>query len=248
MGQRAGRGPLRGPLHPARRPSARIAELILTRVLLLAIGATLASTRRGRGTKLHSTVGGSHDSESTRSGAGYRLVRDGLGRRADAGHAERIRSRGGQSCTFAAARDRPEPVDGDRANRGRLGRATRTVECRNHQRATAHDARRAARRSCARGESRWIAVRVARRPRNFTRREPTREVDAGLQKALGDAAQDLVYTPVSPCRLFDTRPSQGGVGVTSPGVRRTFAATTPRRCPTRADRGMRRAGRSGGRH
>ena len=46
-------------------------------------------------------------------------------------------------------------------------------------------------------------------------------------KALGDAADDLVYTPVSPCRLFDTRPSQGGLGVMTPNVRRTYGATTP---------------------
>ena len=35
-------------------------------------------------------------------------------------------------------------------------------------------------------------------------------------KALGDANADLVYTPVSPCRLFDTRASQGGTGILSP--------------------------------
>ena len=31
-------------------------------------------------------------------------------------------------------------------------------------------------------------------------------------KALGDATADLVYTPVTPCREVDTRPSQGGTG------------------------------------
>ena len=46
-------------------------------------------------------------------------------------------------------------------------------------------------------------------------------------KALGDAAQDLSYTPVSPCRLFDTRPSQGGLGTMVPSVRRTYGATAP---------------------
>ena len=46
-------------------------------------------------------------------------------------------------------------------------------------------------------------------------------------KALGDAAADLVYTPVTPCRLFDTRSSQGGLGTPTPGVRRTYGATTP---------------------
>ena len=29
---------------------------------------------------------------------------------------------------------------------------------------------------------------------------------------LGSATSDLVYTPVTPCRVFDTRPSQGGSG------------------------------------
>jgi hypothetical protein len=46
-------------------------------------------------------------------------------------------------------------------------------------------------------------------------------------KAVGDVADDLVYTPVSPCRLFDSRPAQGGLGVLSPNVRRTYGATTP---------------------
>jgi Chaperone of endosialidase len=46
-------------------------------------------------------------------------------------------------------------------------------------------------------------------------------------KAAGDVADDLVYTPVSPCRLFDSRPAQGGLGVLSPNVRRTYGATTP---------------------
>jgi len=46
-------------------------------------------------------------------------------------------------------------------------------------------------------------------------------------KALGDAAADLVYTPVTPCRLFDTRASQGGLGTPTIGVRRTYGATTP---------------------
>jgi hypothetical protein len=45
--------------------------------------------------------------------------------------------------------------------------------------------------------------------------------------ALGDTTDDLVYTPVSPCRLFDTRPAQGGLGVMTPNVRRTYGATTP---------------------
>jgi Chaperone of endosialidase len=45
-------------------------------------------------------------------------------------------------------------------------------------------------------------------------------------KAVGDVADDLVYTPVSPCRLFDSRPAQGGLGVLNPNVRRTYGATT----------------------
>ena len=45
--------------------------------------------------------------------------------------------------------------------------------------------------------------------------------------ALGDTNQDLVYTPVNPCRLFDTRPAQGGLGVMTPNVRRTYGATSP---------------------
>ena len=31
---------------------------------------------------------------------------------------------------------------------------------------------------------------------------------ADVQKALGDANIDLVYTPLTPCRLFDTRTGQ----------------------------------------
>jgi hypothetical protein len=46
-------------------------------------------------------------------------------------------------------------------------------------------------------------------------------------RALGDPAADLVYTPVSPCRLFDTRPSQGGLGTPVLNVRRTYGATSP---------------------
>jgi hypothetical protein len=46
-------------------------------------------------------------------------------------------------------------------------------------------------------------------------------------QALGDTTDDLVYTPVSPCRLFDSRPGQGGLGVMTPNVRRTYGATTP---------------------
>lgn len=37
---------------------------------------------------------------------------------------------------------------------------------------------------------------------------------------LGSLDKDLVYTPVAPCRLFDTRPSQGGTGpITAAGVK-----------------------------
>jgi hypothetical protein len=45
--------------------------------------------------------------------------------------------------------------------------------------------------------------------------------------ALGSANSDLVYTPVTPCRLFDTRASQGGAGTPSLGVARTVGAVTP---------------------
>ena len=46
-------------------------------------------------------------------------------------------------------------------------------------------------------------------------------------KALGDPTADLVYTPRTPCRLFDTRVSQAGLGPLVPGVTRTYSATTP---------------------
>ncbi len=46
-------------------------------------------------------------------------------------------------------------------------------------------------------------------------------------QALGDANQDLVYTPVTPCRLFDTRASQGGMGTPGLNLRRTYGAITP---------------------
>jgi hypothetical protein len=46
-------------------------------------------------------------------------------------------------------------------------------------------------------------------------------------QALGSTTQDLVYTPINPCRLFDTRPSQGGLGTPLLGVRRTYGAITP---------------------
>jgi len=47
------------------------------------------------------------------------------------------------------------------------------------------------------------------------------------EKDLGDASADLVYTPVTPCRLFDTRASQGGLGVPLLNTRRTYGAITP---------------------
>ena len=34
----------------------------------------------------------------------------------------------------------------------------------------------------------------------------------GASAQIGSLAADLVYTPVTPCRVFDTRPSQGGSG------------------------------------
>jgi hypothetical protein len=54
-----------------------------------------------------------------------------------------------------------------------------------------------------------------------------RIASAGGINAIGDASADLVYTPVSPCRLFDTRTSQGGLGTPVAGVRRTVGAITP---------------------
>lgn len=45
--------------------------------------------------------------------------------------------------------------------------------------------------------------------------------------ALGNANADLVYTPVTPCRLFDTRASQGGMGTPGLNVRRTYGAIVP---------------------
>lgn len=46
-------------------------------------------------------------------------------------------------------------------------------------------------------------------------------------KNLGDSSVDLVYTPVTPCRLFDTRGSQGGLGTPLLNTRRTYGAITP---------------------
>jgi hypothetical protein len=54
------------------------------------------------------------------------------------------------------------------------------------------------------------------------------EVEKSVQvKALGSATQDLVYTPVTPCRLFDTRASQGGLGTPLVNTPRTYGAITP---------------------
>jgi len=44
---------------------------------------------------------------------------------------------------------------------------------------------------------------------------------------LGSANSDLVYTPVTPCRLFDTRTSQGGAGTPALNVARTVGVVTP---------------------
>ena len=46
-------------------------------------------------------------------------------------------------------------------------------------------------------------------------------------KALGDLDKDLVYTPVIPCRLFDTRISQGGSGPIAAGGIKNFDTTRP---------------------
>ena len=39
---------------------------------------------------------------------------------------------------------------------------------------------------------------------------------------LGSLASDLVYTPVTPCRIFDTRTSQGGTGPIAAGGTKNF--------------------------
>ncbi len=57
------------------------------------------------------------------------------------------------------------------------------------------------------------------------RQAPGLEV-AGAED-LGNPNLDLVYTPVTPCRLFDTRASQGGLGTPALNVRRTYGAITP---------------------
>lgn len=53
------------------------------------------------------------------------------------------------------------------------------------------------------------------------------KASAGGPDALGNANADLVYTPVTPCRLFDTRASQGGMGTPGLNVRRTYGAIVP---------------------
>ena len=39
---------------------------------------------------------------------------------------------------------------------------------------------------------------------------------------LGSADKDLVYTPVTPCRVLDTRTSQGGTGAIAAGGTKHF--------------------------
>jgi hypothetical protein len=56
---------------------------------------------------------------------------------------------------------------------------------------------------------------------------PARAPEKVHIEALGDTTQDLVYTPVNPCRLFDTRASQGGLGTPVLNTRRTYGAITP---------------------
>lgn len=46
-------------------------------------------------------------------------------------------------------------------------------------------------------------------------------------KALGDINRDLVYTPVVPCRLFDTRTISGGSGIIAAGNTRDFDTSRP---------------------
>jgi len=53
------------------------------------------------------------------------------------------------------------------------------------------------------------------------------KVSADGPDALGNASADLVYTPVTPCRLFDTRASQGGAGTPALNIRRTYGAIVP---------------------
>ena len=53
------------------------------------------------------------------------------------------------------------------------------------------------------------------------------KASADQPDALGNASADLVYTPVTPCRLFDTRASQGGMGTPGLNVRRTYGAIVP---------------------
>jgi len=46
-----------------------------------------------------------------------------------------------------------------------------------------------------------------------------------VSKALGDTADDLVYTPVTPCRILDTR--GGGGGTLAAGAQRNWLASNP---------------------
>src|SRR5512140_1672512 len=46
-----------------------------------------------------------------------------------------------------------------------------------------------------------------------------------VAKALGDTADDLVYTPVTPCRILD--PRSGGGGTVTAGAQRNWLASNP---------------------
>ena len=45
-------------------------------------------------------------------------------------------------------------------------------------------------------------------------------------KAIGDPDKDLVYTPITPCRILDTRPSEGGPGALAAESTNTFNAVS----------------------
>jgi hypothetical protein len=54
--------------------------------------------------------------------------------------------------------------------------------------------------------------------------EATRQTRGDTRKALGDTAADLVYTPISPCRIVDTRIASGGPGPRASGSTTPFNA------------------------
>jgi hypothetical protein len=50
---------------------------------------------------------------------------------------------------------------------------------------------------------------------------------ADQSKALGEVDRDLLYTPIVPCRLFDTRTGQGGSGPIAAATSKTFDTSRP---------------------